>query len=554
MKKIIMFLFVLTNIMSGQEKSATLAIINAKVWTVDEKLPSAEAIAVLDDKILAVGKNDEIKKFIGKDTKVIDAKGKLVLPGFIDDHTHFINGGFQLAGINLRDAKSEEEFAKIIKEYAEKNPRKWITGGDWDHEQWKGANLPYKELIDKYTPNTPIFVTRYDGHMGLANSYALKLAGITKKTLDPKGGTVVKDAKTGEPTGVLKDEAMGPVYALIPEPTKEDRIKSAKLALNYIKELGVTSVQDVSYLPDIEVYKELERKGELTARMYCRIPIERYKNLIDNKISIDKNSNSLVKMGVLKAFADGSVGSSTALFFKPYDQDTSTHGLAMEILQSGELEKLAMDCDKNKYQLSIHAIGDSANSEVLNIFEKIVKNNPSWDRRFRIEHAQHVHPKDFIRFKSLNVIPSAQPYHCIDDGQWVERRIGHERCKTTYPFKTFLDDGIKLCFGSDWTVAPMNVMWGIYAAVTRRTLDGKNPDGWFPEQKISVEDAIKCYTLHNAYASFEENIKGSITVGKLADIVILSEDILTIDPVKIWDVKIDVTILGGKVIYQRNVY
>jgi predicted amidohydrolase YtcJ len=551
MKNLIMLMFFLSFLAQSQNIKVDLAIINAKIWTVDENKPTAEAMAISGDKIIAVGTNGEINKIISNQTNIIDARGKLVLPGFIDDHTHFTNGGFQLLGINLRDAKSEDEFAERIREYANKNAGKWITGGDWDHELWKGANLPSKELIDKYTVNTPVFVTRFDGHMGLANSYALKLAKISKGTPNPVGGTIQKDSKTGEPTGILKDAAMDYIWNILPAPSRQEKIKSIETALNYAKKLGVTSIQDVSSIDDIDCYREIEKNNTLTARIYSRIPISQYKYLVNKKIILDKSSNSLIKMGVLKAFADGSVGSSTALFYKPYNQDTTTCGLAMDILTNGKLEEWGIASDKNKFQLSIHAIGDSANSLILNIFEKIVQTNPIWDRRFRIEHAQHIHPKDFQRFKEMNVIPSAQPYHCIDDGQWVEKRIGHERCKTTYPFRTFLDYGIKLCFGSDWTVAPMNVMYGIYAAVTRRTLDDKNPGGWFPEQKISVQDAIKCYTINNAYASFEENIKGSITEGKLADVVILSEDILTIDPVKIWNVTVDCTILGGKKIYQK---
>jgi predicted amidohydrolase YtcJ len=552
MKKLFVIIMLLTNITFSQDEKAGLAIINGKVWTVDKKMPSAQAIAIKDDKIIFVGSNDEVKKLTDKNTRIIDAEGKLILPGFIDDHTHFSYGGSQLLGINLRDAATEEEFAKRIKEYADKYPGKWITGGDWDHELWTGANLPYKELIDKYTPNTPVFVSRFDGHMALANSCALKIAGIDKSTPSQKGGTIVKDPKTGEPTGILKDEAMGLVNIKIPNATREEKTKYIEEALNHAATLGITSIQDVSSLEDVSIYRELEKTGKLTLRLYCRIPIEQYKTLLTQKTIIDKESNSFIKMGVLKAFADGSVGSSTALFFEPYLQDTTTRGLAMEMLQNGELEKLSIECDKNKYQISIHAIGDSANSAVLDIFEKIVKENPSWDRRFRIEHAQHLHPKDFKRYKDLNVIASAQPYHCIDDGCWVIKRIGKERCKTTYAFKTFLENGITLCFGSDWTVAPLSIVEGIYAAVTRRTLDNKNPDGWFPEQKISVEDAIKCYTINNAYASFEENIKGSITPGKLADLVMLEKDILTIDPVKIRDAAVSMTMVGGKIVYTKK--
>jgi predicted amidohydrolase YtcJ len=282
-----------------------------------------------------------------------------------------------------------------------------------------------------------------------------------------------------------------------------------------------------------------------------RLPISQWEDLAKLGIEVPFG-NEFIRIGSLKAFADGSLGSMTALFFDPYDENPNTRGLATDIVQDGRLEKWATEADKAKLQLSIHAIGDSANSLVLSIFERIVQKNPNWDRRFRIEHAQHIHPKDFERFKKLNVIASMQPYHAIDDGRWAEKRIGKERCKSSYAFRTFLDSGVKLCFGSDWNVAPLSPILGIYAAVTRQTLDGKHPEGWFPEQKISVEEAVECYTINNAYAEFAENEKGSISVGKLADFVVLSEDIFKIPPERIKDVSVLMTVLGGRMIYQSK--
>ncbi len=536
------------------QRWADVVFINGKIWTVDASRSEAEAVAVADGKIIAVGTTAEVKRFAGSSTQVIDLHGKRMLSGFIDDHTHFLSGGFQLQNVDLRYAKSEEEFAAIIKKRAEEKPGKWITGGDWDHDNWKDGKLPAKELIDAWTPTTPVFVNRYDGHMALANSYVLKLAGITKDTPDPPGGTIVKDPKTGEPTGVLKDEAMSKVYALIPDPTDDDLLEAARLALAEARKYGLTSIQDMAYnygSRDIDTYRELQRRGELTTRMYCRAYISNWQSLADASVQAGFGDD-MITLGSLKAFADGSLGSSTALFFQPYDSDPTTRGLATDILQDGRLEQWATSADSSRLQLCIHAIGDSANSLILDIYGRIAKKNPKWDRRFRIEHAQHIAPKDFKRFAELGVIASAQPYHAIDDGRWAEKRIGHERCKTSYAFRTFLDNGVKLCFGSDWTVAPLNPLLGIYAAVTRRTTDGANPNGWFPEQKISVKEAIECYTINNAYAAFQENVKGSISVGKFADFVVLSDDILAIDPVKIADVKVEMTILGGKIVYQRN--
>ncbi|MEK6757093.1 MAG: amidohydrolase [Bacteroidota bacterium] len=529
---------------------ADVVFTNARIWTVDGNKPTADAVAVLVGRILALGTADEMKKHVGPQTKVIDVKGKRMLPGFIDNHTHFLNGGFQLQNVDLRYAKNEVEFARLIRERAEKYAGRWITGGDWDHDNWPGGNLPTKELIDKYTVNTPVFVNRYDGHMALANSNVLRIAGITRDTPNPPGGTIVRDPKTGEPTGVLKDEAMSLVYKHIPDPTDQEMLEAARLGLAEARKFGVTSIQDVSSAADLRIYQTLKEKGELTARFHCRLPLAQWEHLAATGIKIPFG-DEWIRIGSMKAFADGSLGSSTALFFEPYASDPSTRGLAMDVVIDGRLEKWATAADKAGLQLSIHAIGDSGNSLMLDLFEKIVRANPAWDRRFRIEHAQHIHPKDFRRYAKLGVIASVQPYHAIDDGRWAEKRIGHERCETTYPFRSFLDAGVKLSFGSDWTVAPLNPLLGIYAAVTRRTTDGANPNGWFPKQKISVAEAIEAYTINNAYASFEEKDKGSITVGKLADLVVLSDDILSIDPVKIEHVQVEITVVGGKVVYEK---
>jgi predicted amidohydrolase YtcJ len=550
MKTLLSFLAASCLISIGQAQLADVIFRNAVVWTVDAQKPDAEAVAVRAGKILAVGSNADIDRLAGPKTEVIDVGGKLLVPGFIDDHTHFTSGGFQLHNVDLRNAANEREFARRIKERAEKDPKRWITGGDWDHDNWPGGKLPTKDLIDAYTPNTPVFVNRYDGHMALANSYVLALAKITKATPDPPGGTIVRDPTTGEPTGLLKDAAMDAVYGIMPDPTEAEMVEAAQLALAEARRLGVTSIQDVSSDADVRVYRKLLNSDELTARMYCRLPVALADKYIKNGMKAH-TGDEWIRVGALKAFADGSLGSSTALFFGKYVSE-DTRGLATDVVLDGRLERWALAADKAGMQLSIHAIGDSANSLVLDLFEKTVRENPQWDRRFRIEHAQHIRPQDFQRFAKLGVIASAQPYHAIDDGRWAEKRIGYERCKTTYPFRTFLDAGVHLSFGSDWTVAPLSPLLGIYAAVTRRTTDGANPNGWFPEQKISVKEAIACYTINNAYAAFEENEKGSVTAGKLADFVILSDNILTINPVDIEHVTVERTVVGGKTVFVKN--
>ncbi|MCZ7611612.1 MAG: amidohydrolase [Ignavibacterium sp.] len=550
MKLFITIFLILSGLLSMFAQNNKTAFINGKIYTVNENQPFAQAVVVQDNKIIFVGSDDDAKKIIDKNTDVVDLDGKLMLPGFNDNHVHFLTGGFYLLGIDLRPANSTSEFKQILKDYAKKYPGKWITGGYWDHEKWEVKDLPSKEMIDAVVSDQPVFVERLDGHMGVANSYALRLAGITKETENPDGGLIVKDPKTGEPTGVLKDNAMEILTKHIPDPTEEENYDALLAALNEAKRLGVTSIQDMSYMDALTVYERAKNEGILTCRIFSRMPIAEYKYLVKKNIKAGYGDD-LIRMGSLKGFADGSLGSSTAWFFEKYVQDTTTSGLAMDIITDGSMDKWCMDADKNGLQICVHAIGDKANSYMLDLYAKIIKENPKWDRRFRIEHAQHVRFDDIKRFAELGVIASVQPYHCIDDGVWAEKRIGPERLKYTYPFKSFLDAGVKLCFGTDWYVAPLNPLLGIYAAVTRRTLDGKNPDGWIPEQKITIEDAIKCYTLNSAYASFEEKIKGSIETGKLADLVVLSDDILTIDPVKIKDTEVIMTIFDGKIIYKK---
>ncbi|MGE5400008.1 MAG: amidohydrolase [Ignavibacteriales bacterium] len=553
MKTLFLSIILILTIMHtiGVSQQTRKAFINGKVYTVNPSQPLAEAVVTDGNRIIFAGTSHEAKKLLTPDAEVIDLKGRLMLPGFIDNHVHFMNGGFYLLGVNLRNARSTSEFKDILKKYVAKYEGRWITGGDWDHEAWEVNDLPQKEWIDGFTPGTPVFVSRFDGHMGLANSYALKLAGITRYTQDPEGGLIVRDPATGEPTGILKDNAMSLVYSVMPQPNEKEYEEALLAALKEARIHGFTSVQDITYPNDLKMYQAFEREGRLSCRIYTRLPIADCENLINSGLQYNFGSDK-IKIGSLKAFADGSLGSSTALFFEPYYQDSSTCGLAMDIVSDGRLKKWAMEADRARLQLCIHAIGDSANSLMLDMFGEIVKANPAWDRRFRIEHAQHVIQSDVKRFADYGVIASVQPYHLIDDGVWAGKRIGPARLKDAYPFKSFMNAGVKLCFGSDWSVAPLNAIMGIYAAVTRRTLDEKNPDGWIPEQKLSVEDAIKCYTINNAYASFEEKIKGSIEAGKLADMVVLSDDILTIDPVKIRDVRVEMTVFDGNVIYSAE--
>ena len=531
---------------------ADTIIINAVVHTMDPAQPLAEAVAIYANRIVAVGATKDIKQFAGPNTRIIDARQRLLLPGFNDAHTHFLSGGFQLSSVDLRDASSEQEFAARLKAFAAKLPKgRWVTGGDWDHERWPDAKLPTKELIDSFTPDTPVFVNRLDGHMALANSLALKLAGVTRATVDPPGGVIVRD-KWGEPTGVLKDAAQSFVWKVVPPASFEERLEAARAASNYAASLGVTSVQDMSAGTDVGVYQTLLDRGELKTRIYAVSPLPEWERVARTGVRAHFGS-AMLRVGGLKGFADGSLGSTTALFYEPYLDDPSTSGLATdEMYPEGAMLERVRQADRAGLQVLIHAIGDRANDLILGVYETVERENGERDRRFRIEHAQHLRPQDIPRFARDRVIASMQPYHAIDDGRWAEKRIGKERAKTTYAFRTLLDSGATLAFGTDWTVAPLNPLLTVYAAVTRRTIDGKNANGWVPEQKISVEETVRAYTMGSAYAEFQENVKGSITAGKLADVVLLSRDIFKIDPNEIENAKVLLTMIDGRVVYEAR--
>lgn len=553
---IILSIIILLTISTNAQLKRT-AFINGKIYTVNEKQPLAQSVIVEGNKILFVGSDKDAKEYINKATKVIDLEGKLMLPGFIDGHTHFISGGFHLIGLKLHDLTSKKDFVEAIKNYVKGKEGRWITGGRWDHENWHDKTLPTKEMIDPFTPKTPVFLKRYDGHMALANSYALMLAGITKDTPSPEGGLIVKDPKTGEPTGILKDNAMDLIDNIIPEHSDTEYSEALTAALNEAKRFGVTGIEDMSYTTDesfqrqLRTYQNFEKEGKLTVRVATRMPIKTYKKFLKDGIEYNFGDD-FITLGTLKAYADGSLGSSSAWFFESYAGDKDNYGLPNDIFQNGNFEKWALDADNHKLQICVHAIGDKAVSSTLDVVEKMEKENPNWDRRFHIEHAQHLRPQDITRMARLGTIASVQPTHLMEDGNWAENRIGKERLKYMHPYNSFLKAGVIVDFGTDFPVVTLNPLVGLYIAVTRRTSDGKNPNGLEPQEKISIEQAIKCYTLNSAYAEFQENKKGSIEPGKLADLIVLDKDILTINPVKIKDVKVDMTVLGGKIIYKAD--
>lgn len=530
--------------------AANLVLLNGKIWTGDDRTRFVEALAVEGNRIVAAGTTADVLAAAPRGARRIDLGGRLAVPGFIDNHVHFLDGGFQLSRVNLRDASSPEEFARRIGDFARKAGKgKWVTGGEWDEQLWSPYRLPTRQMIDAVTPDNPVFVSRLDGHMALANSVALRLAGVTRDSKDPKGGTIVRDA-AGEPTGLLKDAAMDAVFTKIPAPSTADRLAAARAGLREAARFGVTSFCDMSggdAYDDLRAWQQIERAGDLTARVYLFTPISQYERMAG--ASIEKRFGGRLRIGALKGFADGSLGSSTAGFFEPFEGEPDNRGLMMESMTDGSMKKRVIAADAANLHIGIHAIGDKANDEVLKIFESVPNVR---ERRFRIEHAQHLSDELIRRLAASRVVASMQPYHAIDDGRWAEKKIGHKRAKGTYAFRSILDAGAVLTFGSDWTVAPLNPLLGIYAAVTRRTIDGKNPEGWIPEQKISVEEALRCYTVNNAWAMFAEKEVARIAPGMLADIAVLSADLFTIPPEQIESVLVDLTIVDGEVVFERK--
>ena len=527
-------------------------VVYGRVWTGDSARPWAGAVAVRGDRIAAVGDSAEIARRVGPGTRVLDNGDALVAPGFMDSHTHLVDGGFQLASIDLRPATSPTDFIARLKAYAmERRPGEWILGGEWDHERWPGAPLPRREWIDSVTPDNPVFVYRLDGHMALANTAALRAAGIGRGTPDIPGGVIVRTSRNpGEPTGILKDAAMVPVKRVIPAPTPEQRDAALRRALEYAAARGVTAVTHVSApWPDLGTYLRAKQAGTLTLRVALYFPLEDWRRVADTIARIGRGDD-LVWIGGVKGYMDGSLGSTTALFYQPYADDPKTTG----VLRTPEdsLRSWIGAADSARLQVAVHAIGERANGLLLDIYDSVARAHGPRDRRFRVEHAQHLRRADIARFARGGILASMQPIHLFDDGDWAEKRIGPARIRTTYAFRSLLDDGAAVAFGSDWSVAPMDPLRGIWAAVTRRTRDGKNQDGWIPEQKIRVEEALRAYTAGGAYGVFAEDRRGRLAPGYLADLVLLDRDITRIPPELIEQGAVRATVMGGKVVFAAR--
>src|SRR5881296_3606473 len=532
-------------------RPADIVIRGGMVWTgLSSGAAQRGVVAIAAGKILAVGDSAAIARYVGSRTQVIHAHGRLVIPGLADGHTHFIGGGFQLASVDLRNAATPQEFIRRLREYARTvKPGEWITGGDWDHTLWPGQPLPRHEWIDSVTPSNPVFVSRLDGHEALANAAAMNAAGITKDTPTPAGGEILRDPKTGEPIGIFKDQALDLIGRAEPDPSPEQQDSALARALAHAASLGVTATAHMSASwADLAAYRRLEKAGRLTMRVAVYLPLESWRTVADTVGRLGPGDD-WVKIGGLKGYMDGSAGSRTAYFFQPYSDSAGYSGLLQH--PEADMRQWIGAADAAGLQIAVHAIGDRANAILLAIYDSVARAHGPRDRRFRVEHAQHLRPQDIPLFGKLGVIASVQPYHAIDDGRWVEQRIGPERIKTTYAFRTLLDTGAKLAFGSDWTVAPLDPILGVYAAVTRRTLDGKHPGGWVPQQKITVAEALRAYTVGAAYATFGERTRGVLAPGYDADVVVIDRNLFTLPPDSLDRARVRYTIVAGRVAFRR---
>ena len=545
---VLLLLTVLVTITACSNESsvtASSAITGSRIWTGDADNPWAEAMAIDGDRILVVGSDEKIAAFIGDDTALIDGGG-LVVPGFIDSHVHFLDGGEALESVQLRDVTSREQFRQRFSDYVTTiKPGEWILGGAWDHEAW-GGELPTRDWIDDLTPENPVWVFRLDGHMALANSLALSKAGIDADSPDIAGGEIVRD-DDGRPTGVLKDNAMTPVMAAMPPTSDARRDRQFVAAQRYLASNGVTTVHSMGTFQELAIFRRAHDNDAMTVRIYAAVPLSEWREL---KADVEKNGrgDEWLATGVLKGFMDGSLGSHTAAMLEPFTDAPDDRGMLINTLD--DMESWIGGADAAGLHVVVHAIGDSAIRDLLDVYDDVVAANGARDRRFRMEHAQHIHPEDVQRFAIQNVIASMQPYHAIDDGRWAERVIGAERAKTTYAFRSLLDSGARVAFGSDWYVAPASVIQGIDAAVNRRTLDGANPDGWVPGEKITVEEALRAYTVEGAYAAYDENDRGRLAAGLLADFVVLDRDITEIDSDEIAKAQVLRTVVGGRTVFE----
>ena len=536
---------------------ADLIFVHANVYTgVPDQTPfssvlRAEAIAVKGDRILAVGKTFDLQQLKGDHTQVIDLDGHFVMPGFNDAHLHLADAGLQKLGVDVQGVKSLDEFRERVRAKVEAaKAGDWILGGGWDETLWPVKTLPTRWDLDEVSSGHPVFLVRIDGHIAVANTRALQLASITLASRDPQGGHIDRN-ENGEPTGILRETAQRAVQDVMPKPTHEQIRQGIELALADLAQHGVTSAQD--YSPNWEcfqIYEELEQEGKLTARISEWLPFDDSIDELNQKRNSHPQSDLMLHTGMIKGFMDGSLGSHTAAMLEPYTDFPKNSGLLR--YEASKLNDMTKERVLAGFQIGFHAIGDKGNALVLDAYGAALKAVPEVkDARLRVEHAQVVRKDDVPRFKGLGLVASMQPSHAIDDGRWAEKELGPERIQSSYAWRLLLDHGAVLAFGSDWPVAPLDPLMGIYAAATRRTLDGKNPQGWVPQQRVTVAEALHAYTVGSAFAEHQEQIKGSLEPGKLADLAVLTDDIFRIAPTDLDKVRVYMTVFDGRVIYQQ---
>jgi hypothetical protein len=556
---VLCIVFVLGFCQKEQEslEQATLVLTNGHILTLEEEKPKAEAIAIKDDKILAVGSTEDIESYKGKDTKEIDLQGKTAVPGLIDSHIHFPLLGKRTKQLFLDQTTSFEQVLDIVADQVKKaKPGEWITGRGWHTVYWEEKAFPDNTALNKISPDNPVFLVGMAIHAALVNEKALQLAGITKETLDPPGGQILKNPQSGQPTGILLEKAQALVSNLFPPETDELIKENIKLSIQTALKMGLTEVHDAGVGHEIiKVYKELLEENELDIRLYVMFLVPDGGRILEEYImnppEIGLGSDKLT-LRCIKVFVDGALGARGAALIEPYSDSPEDRGLIRN--SEEEIYKVVSKSLKAGYQVAIHAIGDRGNRIVLNAIERTLKETPNEDHRVRIEHAQILSPEDIPRFSRLGIIPSMQPIHCPMDMGFTEVRVGPERVKGAYNWKTLLDSGARIAGGSDTPAFPVdytNPLWGIYAAVTRQDTEGNPPGGWYPEERVTRLDALKMFTINAAYAAFEEDIKGSLAPGKLADLTILSKDILSIPESEILETEVLMTIVGGRVVYQK---
>jgi len=553
------------------EAEADLLLVGARVWTGWDDAPWAEAVAVRGDRIVAVGTDRELESYRGRNTRVLELDGRFVAPGFIDSHTHFDAAGALLLGLNLLQVKEEAEFIDEVRGARDRLPAgAWITGGGWGaYEAWKAGSagaarsdvgadalsepigsvrfVPHRTMIDSITPETSVLISKWDGSVFLANERALLQAGATCAW----SGV---ECELGQATGRLTPEAAGLVRAAMPPKTFQQRVAESQMAMQRLRESGVTTIHDITPSEQMSVYQSLLRDGELTVRVYARPTLDRWWHLATAGIQHGFGSDWL-RVGGLKGFVDGIMGNSTARFYEPYLSSGEVGRWRTMMDPPGNMQRLLISADSAGHWPQVHAIGDHAIDTLLTMYERTMAVNGPGDRRFRIIHAQVLRgPETAERMARLGVIAEVQPYHAIDDMRWMEERIG-ERARWAYAFRTLQEAGVRLSFGSDWPGTnaswyPSSPLLGIYAAVTRQTLGGEPEEGWFPEERVDLETALRAYTINNAWAAGEEEIKGSLEPGKLADIVVVDRDLFSLDPAMLKSCRVLYTIVGGQVVYQ----